>query len=57
MQKLYESKFGAALTSPYRFIPMKKITSFRDNIDKYAKAVIDSASNTNGGVVDKKLLD
>ncbi len=57
MRKLYESKFGANLTDSYRFIPMKKITSFRDNIDKYGQAVADAASKTNNGIVDKKLLD
>lgn len=57
MQRIFKTKFGEALTNPYKFIPMKKITKFRDNIDDYAKAVIDFANKTNNGVVDKKLLD
>lgn len=57
MHKAYTSRFGETLINPYRFIPMKKITSFRDNIDKYAQSVIDTAAKKNGGIVDKKLLD
>ena len=57
MQRIFKTKFGEALTNPYKFIPMKKITKFRDNIDDYAKAIIDFANKTNNGVVDKKLLD
>lgn len=57
MQKVFTGKFGDSLTNPYKFIPMKKITTFRDNIDDYAKSVIDMANKTNNGIVDKKLLD
>jgi len=57
MQKIFKSNFGEALTNPYKFISMKKITSFRTNIDKYGQAVIDAANKTNGGIVDKKLLE
>ena len=57
MQKVYKSKFGEALTDPYKYISMKKITKFRTGIDKYAQAVVDAANKTNGGVVDKSLLE
>lgn len=57
MRKIFTDKFGDSLTNPYKFIPMKKITTFRDNIDDYAKSVIDMANKTNNGIVDKKLLD
>ena len=57
MKNIFKTKFGDALTNPYKFIPMKKITKFRDNIDDYAKAVIDAANKTNNGIIDKKLLD
>lgn len=57
MKKVFTSKFGKDLTNPYKFIPMKKITTFRDDIDDYAKSVIDMAKKSNNGVIDKKLLD
>ncbi len=57
MQKVYKSKFGEALTDSFRFIPMKKITAFRDNIEDYAQSIIKEANKSNGGMVDKKLLD
>ncbi len=57
MQKIYKSKFGEALTNSYKFIPMKKITKFRDNINKYTQSVIDTAVKKNNGTIDKKLLD
>lgn len=57
MQKIFGSKFGDALTNEYKFIPMKKITSFRDDIDNYVQSVIEMAKKNNNGIVDKKLLD
>lgn len=57
MQKIYRSRFGEALTNPYKFISMKKINKFRDNVEQYAQHVIETAQSKNGGVVDKKLLD
>lgn len=57
MQKVFKDKFGDALTNPFKFIPMKKITSFRSNIDKYSESIIKAANKTNGGVVDKQLID
>ncbi len=54
MQEVYKSNFGKALTDPNRFIPMKKITAFRDNIDDYAKAIAESAKD---GKVTKELLE
>ena len=40
MKKLYTEKFGKKLTDSYRFIPMKDITGFRDNIEDYIQAII-----------------
>jgi hypothetical protein len=57
MQEIFNSKFGDALTNPYKFIPMKKITTFRNNIERYSQKVIDIANKQNGGVVDKNLLE
>ncbi len=57
MQTVYGAKFGKDLTDPYKYIPMKKITKFRDNIDKYVQNITDTAAKKNGGVVDKKLLN
>ncbi len=57
MKEIYEKRFGQDLTNPYKFISMKKITSFRDNIDKYVEGVIDYANRKNGGVVDKKIIE
>lgn len=54
MQEVYKSRFGRALTDSHRFIPMKKITAFRDNIDDYAKSIIEAAK---GGDVTKELLE
>lgn len=57
MEKAYKSKFGEALTDRFKFIPMKKITTFRDNIEEYVQSVLKEAKKSNGGMVDKKLLD
>lgn len=57
MQKIFGNKFGEALTNPYKYIPMKKITTFRDDIDRYAQSAIELANKNNNGIVDKKLLD
>ena len=43
MKKLYTEKFGKKLTDSYRFIPMKDITGFRDNIEDYIQAIIKKA--------------
>lgn len=56
MQKIYKGRFGDALTDAHKYIPMKKITSFRDNIDKYAQDVM-KAAKKNNGIVDEKLLN
>lgn len=57
MQKVFGEKFGEKLTSKYEFIPMKKITTFRSEIDAYAQSAIDMANKKNNGIVDKKLLE
>lgn len=57
MQKIFKSRFGEALTNPYKYIPMKKITTFRDNMDKYVQSIMDMANKTNSGIINKELLD
>ena len=57
MFDIYKNKFGSNLTNEYKFIPMKKITGFRDNIDNYVQSIIDAANKSNNGLVDKKLLN
>ncbi len=57
MQSIYSQRFGKdALTNPYKYIPMKKITSFRNSIDKYVEQVIQTANKKNNGIIDEKLL-
>lgn len=57
MQQAYKSKFGDALTNPFKYISMKKITKFRTEMDKYAQDIIKAAKNKNNGVVDANLLN
>lgn len=57
MHSVYDKKFGSALKDSYKFIPMKKITAFRDNIDDYVRKVAENATKENGGIVDMKFLD
>lgn len=57
LTKTYKDRFGEALTNPYKYIPMKNITSLRDNIDKYTEKVIETATKKNNGIVDEKLLN
>ena len=57
MQKIFKERFGADLTNPYKYISMKKITKFRESIDKYIKAAIESADKFNGGKVDIDFLN
>ncbi|MBQ9245651.1 hypothetical protein IJ182_05220 [bacterium] len=56
MQGLFKGKFGEALTNPLKFIPMKKITSFRNNIDEYGQAVIEAAKKHNNGIINEEIL-
>ena len=56
MQKMFKGKFGEALTDPFKYIPMKKITKFRTNIEEYGQAIIETATKKNGGIIDKDLL-
>lgn len=56
MKSVYTEHFGEKLTDKYRFIPMKTITKFRDNIDDYVNSVIKTAEKKNGGVVTKEIL-
>ena len=57
MNSVYSEHFGSKLTDKYRFIPMKTITKFRDNIDDYISSVVKTAEKKNGGVVTKDILD
>ena len=57
MKSVYTEHFGTKLTDKYRFIPMKTITKFRDNIDDYVNSVIKTAEKKNGGVVTKEILE
>ncbi len=57
MEKIFKEKFKGDLTNPYKFIPMKKITNFRENIDKYVLSIADEAIKNNGSVVDETLLN
>ena len=56
LMKNYKSKFGDALTNPYKFISSNKIVKFKDNLENYTQYVI-KAAEKNGGVVDEKLLN
>ena len=56
MLNAYKERFGEALTDPTKYIPMKQITKFRENMDDYVKHIIDVANKKNGGVIDEKLL-
>lgn len=54
LKKVYTEHFGEKLTDKYRFIPMKKIVSFKDNIDDYVNSVVKHADN---GVITKDVLN
>lgn len=56
MQSIYKQGLGNDLTNPLKYIPMKKITKFRDNMDDYVQSVIKMANKTNNGIVTKELL-
>ncbi len=56
MNNIYSDRFGKELTDYKKYIPMKKIMSFRNNIDKYTQKVIDTAKKKNNGIVDEQLL-
>ncbi len=57
MKTVYGSHFGDALTNKSRFIPMKKITTFRSNIDDYVNSIINAANKTSDKRVTKELLE
>ena len=57
MKSVYSEHFGKKLTDKYRFIPMKKITKFRSNIDDYISSVVKTAEKKNGGIVTKEILE
>ena len=56
MMSAYKDRFGEALTDPTKFIPMKQITKFRENMDDYVKHIIEVANKKNGGIIDENLL-
>ena len=57
MQTVYGGHFGEALTNKSRFIPMKKITTFRSNIDDYVNSIVKAANKTSDKRVTKELLE
>ncbi len=58
MQSIYTKRFGKnKLTNPYKFIPMKQITSFRDDIDSYVEKIIETAEKKNGGIVNEAVVN
>lgn len=57
MKSLYTEHFGKKLTDRHRYIPMGKITSFRDNIDNYINSVIKVANKKNNGIVTKEIIE
>ncbi|MCD7879446.1 MAG: hypothetical protein LUG16_05890, partial [Candidatus Gastranaerophilales bacterium] len=57
MNTIFNEKFKENLTNPNKYIPMKQITNFRENIDKYTQGVINAAEKSNHGFVDEKLLN
>ena len=57
MKTMYRSHFGDALTNKSKFIPMKKITTFRSNIDDYVNSIIKAANKTSDKRVTKEILD
>lgn len=56
LMKMYKQYFGEDLVNPSKFISMKQVNSFRDNIDSYIDTVIDYAKKANNGIVDSKVL-
>lgn len=57
MMDIYTEKFGDKLVNPNKFIPMKQITKFRDNIEKYVESIAEYALKKNNGIVDVSLLE
>lgn len=57
MKKIYKERFGDKLFDEFRFISMKKITKFRNNIDDYVKNIIDRAKESNKGIIDYEFLE
>lgn len=56
MMSVFKEGFGEDLTNPLKYIPMKKITKFRDNIDDYVESAVKMANKTNNGQITKELL-
>ena len=56
MMSVFKEGFGEDLTNPLKYIPMKKITTFRDDIDRYAQSAIDLAKKKNNGIIDKNIF-
>ena len=56
MMSAYKERFGEALTDPTKYIPMKQINKFRNNMDKYIEHIIDIAKKKNGGIIDENLI-
>ena len=57
MHTIFKEKFGDDLTNRAKFIPMKKITSFRTNIDDYVKSIAKYAEKHTSGEITEELLN
>lgn len=53
---LYKKYFGDDLTNEFKFVSMKDIQLFRDNVGHYVKTVMEYAEKHNKGVVDESVL-
>ena len=54
--KIYKQAFGEALTDETKYIPMKRIQSFRDHINDYVNTVVDYAKKEKSGIIDADVL-
>ena len=57
MENIFRDRFGDSLFDKYRYISMKKITDFRENIDRYVQGVIETAEKENNGFIDIEFLE
>lgn len=60
LKSLYIKNFGKDLVNPYKFIPMKQIQNYRNNIEEFVKTILDYAESQPGEtktVTEKVLKD
>ncbi len=57
LMNAYKGYFGDALTNPYKYISMKEINKFRNNIDDYVNTVIKAAESSSEKIITEKLLN